>query len=88
MEITNDHVSIGKGFGRIRHNQFGWLDGEVVTPHGIVSVYAQGDNENFSMTRLDFAHRGFLYMRTFDKRYTSRGIVTKAKQFAKDYHIR
>ena len=84
MKVSDDRVSTGKrGFGRTENNG-GWIDGEVVTPFGIVSVYAQGDDEHLFYTRLDFAHKGTLYVRKFDgKRYSPRGLVTKAYEFAK-----
>ena len=83
MKYLDDKVSAKKPFGRMRRNPDGWTDGEVVTPNGIVSVYAQ-DDEKFHLTRLDFAYEGTLYMRSWDKRYSPRGIVTKAYQFTQD----
>jgi len=77
-------MSIGSGFGRISRQREGWLDGEVVTPHGIVSVFAQGDSTHDHYSRLDFAYAGRLYIRSFNKRYSPRGLVTKAKQFSRE----
>lgn len=77
--------SIGKGRGRVSERKEGWTEGDVVTPHGIVSVYAQGDDKNVFITRLDFAWKGRMHIRSFQgKRYSPRGIVTKAKAFAKE----
>lgn len=82
--MYEDSMSIRKPFGRLHNNESGWTDGEVVTPYGIVSVYAQGDKENWHLTRLDFAHKNRMYIRSFRKRYTHRGIVTKANRFAQE----
>lgn len=63
----------------------GWTTGCIVTPHGIVRVYAQGDDEHCHTTSLTIVHDGRLHSRDFHgKRYSSRGIVTVAKKFAKD----
>lgn len=86
MEIYDDSMSIGKrGFSRIEVRKEGWTDGEIATPWGFVSVYAQGGENHFYHTRLDFICKGRLYMRNFSgKRYTPRGITTKAMRFAKE----
>lgn len=86
MKHNDDSMSLARrGYGRINVHKDGWTDGEVVTPFGIVSVYAQGDDENRPHTRLDFAWDGRLYMRNFDgRRYSPRGLVTKAMQFASE----
>lgn len=84
MKIIDYNYGIGKGFGAIRVLKEGVTDGEVITSHGIVSVYAQGDTDNPRMTTLSFVYKGRMYKRNFEgKRYSPRGIVTKAKQFAK-----
>lgn len=83
MKQTDDSMKLGKrGYGRI-NTKNGYTDGEVLTPVGIVSVYAQGDDQNVPHTRLDFVFDGRLYMRNFiGKRYSPRGLVTKALEFA------
>ena len=70
----------------IRHNRdFDYHEGYVVTPNGIVGVYAQGGSHSHKYTRLDLAIGGRQYMREFDKqRLTPRGLVTAAKRFAAD----
>lgn len=83
MKINNDSMSVGTGFSRIEDRGW-WLDGEVATDYGFVTVYAQGDSNNFAYSRLDFIANGRLYMRTFDKRYTARGLAMKARQFARE----
>lgn len=84
MKQFDDSMSLQKrGYGRVVVRREGWTDGEVLTPYGIVTVYAQGDAENSPHTRLDFVWDGRLYMRNFDgKRYTARALVTKAMEFA------
>lgn len=84
VKVFDDSMAIGRGFGRVENrNGNAWTDGEVVTKHGIVSVYAQGDAESHYHTRLDFAWKGRLYMRNFpNKRYSKRGLVTLAVKFA------
>jgi hypothetical protein len=86
MDIYDDSMSFDKhGFSRIEVRKEGWTDGEVATPWGFVSVYAQGDDNHYYHTRLDFIHNGRLYMRNFSgKRYTPRVIKTKAMRFAKE----
>ena len=82
MEIYNDSFSLKKPFGRIKEHLKGWTYGEVVTPNGIVSVYAQANN--FYLTRLDFVFKNRLYIRSFKRRYSHRGIITKANLFTKE----
>lgn len=86
VKITDDSMKLPyRGINWISRHPAGWTDGEVLTPFGIVAVYAQGDKakgESFH-TRLDFVFDGRLYMRNFEnKRYSSRGLVTKAYEFA------
>lgn len=86
MKIFNDSFSVGKtGFNRTQDRSHGWLDGEIATPWGFVIVYAQGDDNNEYLTRLDFIHKGRQYVRSFrGKRFTQRGVKTKAMQFARE----
>ena len=85
MKQHDDSMQLGKrGYGRIDTTK-GYADGEVLTPFGIVSVYAQGDQQNAPHTRLHFVWYGRLHMRSFSgKRYSPRGIVTKAMEFARE----
>lgn len=84
MKQFDDSISLQKrGYGRVEVRKEGWMDGDVLTPYGIVTVYAQGDAENVPHTKLDFVWRGRLHIRNFNgKRYSARGIVTKAMEFA------
>lgn len=86
MKIFDDKISVGKtGLNRTENRNEGWVDGEVATPFGFVCCYAQGDDNHFYHTRLDFIHKGVMYMRNFSgKRYTKRGLKTKAMQFARE----
>lgn len=82
-KIVDDSFSIGQGFNRVRENSSGWTSGVVVTPHGMVDAYAQGDDKHFHMTRLDFVWKGRVYVRTYhNKRYSPRAISSKAKKFS------
>jgi len=85
MEIQNYSFNIGKrGYGRIR-NMGDYHGGDVITPHGFVCVYAQGDGEYYYSTQLEFIFKRRVYVRQFDgKRYSPRFIVTLAHKFAED----
>ena len=86
MKITNGRFKVSKGgFNNIRViriEERSYLKGTVTTPHGIVGCYAQGDLKCYSSSHLDFVFEGFHYTRRFKKRYTARGLHTKAMQFA------
>ena len=86
MEYYDDCLTVRGGVGRIRVERFSggstYLDGTVLTDHGIVEVLAQGDEDNFCLTRLDFVKDGKLYIRSWKKRYARQYICTLAKRFA------
>ena len=83
MQINNRIFTFSRPFSKIVSRKEGWVEGCVVTRHGIVSVYAQGSEGYDHYTRLDFAAAGKWYIREIrGKRYSVRGIVTKAKEFA------
>lgn len=83
MKIYNDNMKISKPFGRIENA--GCPDGDVVTPYGIVGVYVYKDLAGHYHSKLDFAFKGRLYLRAFqNKRYSPRGLVTKANRFAEE----
>ena len=81
MEVFDYSMKVPKqGFSRTEERD-GWTDGEIVTPWGIVSVYAQGDDEYTHHTRLDFVHGGRLHIRNFSgKRYTDSGRKSEGKK--------
>ena len=60
-----------------------WLDGHVVTPHGVVCA---GTNlmPREGLTSLWMVHKGREYSRRFPKDYSKRYLVTLAVRFAKD----
>ena len=75
------------GFNNIRTVEGGessYLHGAVTTPHGIVDCYAQGGLKVFEYSYLWFVFGGFRHARRFKKRYTARGLHTKAIQFARE----
>ena len=57
------------------------LEGCVATPYGIVFVFAEDDDKG-GCSSFEFVWRKRYYVRLFNKRYTERGLMTKAKQFA------
>lgn len=87
MKVSDESYSIPRprsriAITRLNHGET-YLEGDVLTPHGIVSVYAQGDKTYKKTSRLDFILDGRCYTRTFhDVRYSVRGLVTKAAEFA------
>ena len=77
--------AVGKcPFNRSTERKEGWTDIDVITPHGFVTGYAQGDETHTHHTCLDFFYGGRVHTRSFDKRYSVRGIATKAMQFAEE----
>jgi len=85
MDVFDDSKKISKSFSHVRIDPKGWTKGNIFTPSGIVSTYAQGDNDSFHMTKLEFVHKNRMHIRTFmGKRYSPRAIVTKANQFVSD----
>lgn len=75
----DDSFAIPRQFGGQLRARDGYIDGPVVTLLGIVIAYTQ---ENY--TRLDFVWNNRLHVRTIDRRFSKRGLVTKAAQFAKE----
>lgn len=84
--IIDDSMALtGRCLNRASKDPRGWTDGHVVTPRGIVAVYAQGGDGHVNHTRLDFAWKGRLYMREMPKvRLSSRGMVSAARRFAQE----
>ncbi len=82
MKTYNHSWAIGKGYSRLTDRKAGYTEGVVVTPHGMVWAYAQGDEHWNHITRLDFSIDGRVHARTIEKKLTHRGIATKARQFA------
>lgn len=83
MKTYDDTMAVSRAYSCISVRKEGWTEGTVKTPHGIVCVYAQGDDTHSDHSRLDFVWCGRLYMRNFSgKRYTPRGLARKAREFA------
>ena len=81
----------GRGFkvedkmvdGRIYRSADGWVE----TPQGFVRAYSSFFGNKYQSSYLEIIKKnGRTYSRRFDKEYTARGLVTKAKQFAKNIH--
>ena len=58
--------------------------GLVSTVNGYVDCFAASYEGEFEFTMLTIIKDGREYQRHFDKEYTVRGMVTKAKQFSRD----
>ena len=86
IKIQEYDYSIGNGYSSVRDRKEGWTEGNVLTPQGIVTVYAQGDKNEFHHTSLEMVVDGRVYHRQWNKRYTKRGIARKAREFARDLH--
>ena len=79
------NYSVGPGWSNIFYNrEYDCLDGYVITPHGIVLATSEGDSTHEPYTRLTFVWNDRFIYRIFYKRYSSRGLATKAKQFARE----
>lgn len=86
-EYTDDSFAISKaGFTRwsCHDPKYDYESGELVTREGSVTMYMQGGDVRSRFTQINFSYGGRLHMRTYRKRYTRRGVVTKAKQFVAD----
>jgi len=70
-------------FEGYNHEDHGIL---VATPHGFVRAESTAWHKpnGYAQSNLYFIHGGVEYCRYFNKCYTQRGLVTKAKQFAND----
>lgn len=87
-KFTSDSMAMRHAFARLRtlgRTPRTWINGEVATPYGFVSVYAQSPDDGRNVyTRFDFIHKATLYMRYFKRTFSERGTTTKARQFAKE----
>ena len=61
-----------------------YLDGAVLTRHGIVEVYSQGGPSQWPSSNLTFVWNGRCYVRGRNRRLTKRGLVTAADRFARE----
>lgn len=60
------------------------ISGIVETPYGFVKVYASYWKGSYSRSMIEIIKDGRNHTRHLDKALSSRGLVTKAKQFAKE----
>lgn len=76
----------GRGFDVTSGEQDGreWreVDGLVETPWGFVRAHSWYFEKAYKSSSLEMIKDGRCYWRRFDKEFTARGLVTKAKQFA------
>ena len=75
-------MKLSRPISRIRRMPENYLDGHVLTPHGIVSCYSQGSATDTPHTSLTVVINGRMYTRGFNRRYSTRGMVTLAARFA------
>lgn len=78
----------GAGFTHFSKVQDGRLyreiKGYVETPHGFVQAYSTYFERGHISSCLKIIKAGKCHYRFFDKEYTARGLVTKAKLFANE----
>ena len=69
------------GYNLTEHKDgnYAWTSGTVRTQHGFVDVYAEA-----GFTRLSIIFDGYSVSRTFNRRYSKRGIVTLANRFIEE----
>jgi len=65
------------------NKEYNFLDGSVITPYGMVSVYSHGDEKSSGYTRLDTVIDGRRFSRSIYRRYTRRGLVVVAGRWLK-----
>lgn len=89
-ESWDDEMRIRNATGRIMRHRLNatesYLDGDVLTPWGIVTVYSENEElgGNMNLARFDFVFDGILYIRTFKRSFTERGLTLMARKFAKE----
>ena len=76
----------GRGFevktGEQDGRQWRDIEGLVETPWGFVRAHSWYFENAYKSSQLEMIKDGRNYWRRFDKEFTARGLVTKAKQFA------
>lgn len=75
-----------RGFGIEERGQPGetYLQGEVITPQGIVTVYSQGGPRWFTASSYRIVVNGRLHTRGEKRRRTKRGLAIMAGRFARE----
>lgn len=79
-EPRDDSMALGDGFARWVPGTNGYDQGTIFLPEGVVDAMMQGDDRNYHLTRLDTVIDGRLVMRSFDKRYSRRGVIRLARE--------
>ena len=78
---TDEDYAIGEGSISISVPDDYGFDARVYTPWGIVDCWAERtQNESW----MGFIHGGRVYHRSFNRAFTVRGLMTKAKAFARE----
>lgn len=79
-KIQENNWKVGRGFNRIRTRGTGdnkYLEGVVLTTHGIVCCYSQSD-----YSYVEIVIDGICHCRSWNYAMTARGLSGKAKAFA------
>ena len=61
-------------------------EGLVETPHGFIRAYSSYLERGYQSSQVEMLRDGRHHWRRFDKEFTARGLVTKAKQFAAELY--
>ena len=69
------------------HTESGYVDGYVVTQHGIVGVYIQGNSKDFHLSKFQFICGGRMVSVSFPRRFSIRRAVTIAKRLTGSYAV-
>jgi hypothetical protein len=80
FKITNNSV-----WSRLRDSEYQgetYVDGHVVTAHGIVNVYCEYRGKGY--TSLEVGVNGRVYRRTMQEPFSKRYLVTLARRFAEE----
>jgi len=83
---TDSAVPLRRTYNRLHVRPDGFIEGSIVTPHGIVDVVAgDGAPQCDWYAALDMVISGYHYTRIFIGRpMTKRGLSVKANQFARE----
>jgi hypothetical protein len=82
LEVKEDNWGIGRGYGQISEKKDDGteIEGIVLTQKGIVKVYSVKYSKiKQQWTFVEIIKNGRLYVRTFNRFYSSRFLVTLAK---------
>ena len=62
----------------------GWASGTLKMPEFVAELYIQGDGNNFHITTIQIIFNGYIYCKSYDKRYSRRYAVTLEKRFGRE----